>query len=106
MHFAVTLNETLARLVDALVTVLVIFSDGTRVDRNQSDTGMMVPASGASGFDENLCKCKVCRSALAFHFDALVLSFEVPQGCSRQWGGGHTLRRGSQRRSHDYGQES
>src|SRR5215208_1624034 len=101
MHFAVTFDETLARLEDALVAVLVIFSDGTRVDRNQSDTGMMVPASGASGFDENLCKCIVCRSALAFHFDAVVLSFEGPQSSSRQWGWGHTLRRGSQRRSHD-----
>ena len=50
MHFAVTLNETLARLVDALVTLRVIFSYGTRVDRNQSDTGMMVPASGATGY--------------------------------------------------------
>jgi hypothetical protein len=102
MHFAVTFDETLARLEDALVAVLVIFSDGTRVDRNQSDTGMMVPASGASGFDENLCKCKVCRSALAFHFDAVVLSFEVPQSSSRQWGWGHTLRLGGQRRSHEY----
>src|SRR5215211_9339922 len=97
MHFAFSLNETLACLEDALVTVLVIFGYGTRVDRLQSDTGMMVPASGASGFDENLCKCIVCRSALAFHFDAVVLSFELAQRGSGQWGGGHTLRRGSQR---------
>jgi hypothetical protein len=76
MHFAVSLKETLARLEDALVTVLVIFGYGTRVDRNQSDTGMMVPASRTSGFDYNLCKGEVCRSVLAFHFDALVLSFE------------------------------
>src|SRR5215208_4829185 len=82
MHFAVSLRETLARLEDALVTALVIFSYSTRVDRNQSDTGMMVPASGASGFDYNLCKSKVCRSVLAFHFDAVVLSFELAQGCS------------------------
>src|SRR5215213_3235792 len=79
MHFAVSLSETIARLVDALVTVLVIFSYGTRVDRNQSDTGMMVPASGASWFDENLCECEVCRSVLAFRFDALVLRFELAQ---------------------------
>src|SRR5215211_8658885 len=97
MHFAVTLKETLACLDDALVTVLVIFSDGTRVDRNQSHTGMMVPASRSSWFDYNLCKCEVCRSALAFHFDAVVLSFELAQRGSGQWGGGHTLRRGSQR---------
>ena len=82
MHCAVTLNETLACLVDALVTVLVIFGYGTRVDRNQSDTGMMVPASGASGFDYNLRKGKVCLSAIAFHFDAFVLSFELAQSCS------------------------
>src|SRR5215212_3092302 len=82
MHFAVTLSETIACLEDALVTVLVVFSYGTRVDRNQSDTGMMVPASGASGLDYNLCKGEVCRSMLAFHFDTFVLSFEGPQRCS------------------------
>src|SRR5215212_4078369 len=105
MHFAVSLKETLACLDDALVAVLVIFSYGTRVDRNQSDTWMMVPASRSSGFDYNLCKCEVCRSALAFHFDALVLSFELAQSSSGQWGGGHALRRGSKRCSHNYGQE-
>ena len=60
MHFAVTFNEALARLVDALVTVGVIFSDGTSLDRNQYNTGMMVPASGASGFKDNLYNRKVC----------------------------------------------
>src|SRR5215212_7727370 len=45
MHFAVTFNEALARLVDALVTLGVIFGHGTRLDRNQYNTRMMVPAS-------------------------------------------------------------
>src|SRR5215208_2601001 len=50
MHFvAVTFNEALARLVDALVTLSVILSDGSSLDWNQYNTGMMVPASGASG---------------------------------------------------------
>ena len=93
MHFAVSLKETLACLVDALVTLGVIFSDGTRVDRNQSDTGMMVPASGASGFYDNLCNCNVCRTSPAFHFDALVLGFELPERCSRYWGWGSPLSR-------------
>src|SRR5215212_10690900 len=105
MHFAVSLKETIARLEDALVTVLVVFSYGTRVDRNQSDTWMMVPASGASGLDYNLCKREVCRSMLAFHFDALVLSFELAQSSSGQWGWGHALRGGSKRCSHNYGQK-
>src|SRR5215208_4140513 len=82
MHFAVSLRETIACLEDAFVTILVIFSYGTRVDRNQSDTGMMVPASGASWFYENLCKSEVCRCVLAFHLDTLVLGFEIAQSCS------------------------
>src|SRR5215216_1538050 len=60
MHFAVTFNEALALLVDALVTLSVIFGDATSLDRNQNDTRMMVPASGASWFDYNLHNRKVC----------------------------------------------
>ena len=66
MDFAVAFNEALARLEDALVTLGVIFSDGTSLDRNQYNTGMMVPASGASGFNDNLSNCNVCRTSLRF----------------------------------------
>jgi hypothetical protein len=89
MHFAVTFNEALARLVDALVTLRVIFGDGTSLDRNQNDTRMMVPASGASRFKDNLYNRKVCRTPPTFHFDALVLGFELAQRCSRYLGCGH-----------------
>src|SRR5215212_10252085 len=89
MHFAVTFNEALARLVDALVTVRVIFSDGTSLDRNQNDTRMMVPASRASGFEDDLYNRKVCQTPPTFHFDALALSFELAQRCSRYLGCGH-----------------
>src|SRR5215210_666402 len=81
MHFAVTFYEALARLVDALVTLGVVFGHGTSLDRNQYDTGMMVPAGRASGIDDDLYDRKVRRSALALHFDALVLGFELPQSC-------------------------
>src|SRR5215212_6756504 len=74
MHFAVTFNEALARLVDALVTLRVVFGHGTGLDRNQNNTGMMVPAGRASGFDDDLYDRKVCRTSPALHFDAVVLS--------------------------------
>jgi hypothetical protein len=111
MHFAVTFNEALALLVDALVTLRVIFSDGTSLDRNQYNSGMMVSASRASGFEDDLYNRKVCRTSPAFHFDALVLSFELAQRCSRylgggHWGGAHTRRGVGKRCSHDYSQES
>src|SRR5215212_6974220 len=89
MHFAATFNEAFALLVDALVTLGVVFSDGPSLDRNQYNTGMMVPASGASGFKDNLYNRKICRTSPAFHFDALVLGFEVAQSCSRYLGCGH-----------------
>src|SRR5215212_2550676 len=106
MHFAVTFDEALARLVDALVTPGVIFGHGTRLDRNQNDTGMMVPAGRASGFDDDLYDRKVCRTLQAFHLDALVLGFELPGLCSRYLGRGHwgrlNTRRGVGKRcSHD-----
>src|SRR5215217_1110730 len=106
MHFAVTFNEALALLVDALVTLSVIFSDGTSLDRNQNDTGMMVPASRASGFEDDLYNRKVCRTSSAFHFDALALSFELAQRCSSylgggHWGGAHTRRGVGNCCSHD-----
>jgi hypothetical protein len=86
LHFVVTFNEPLARCEYGLLTFHVIFSDGTRGDRNQSDTGMMVPASRPSRFEDNLCNCNVCRTSLAFHLDAVALSFERPERCSRYWG--------------------
>src|SRR5829696_4526082 len=97
MHFAVTFNEALALLVDALVTLGVIFSHATSLDRNQYNTRMMVPASGASGFDDNLYNRKICLTSPAFHFDAVVLGFEVAQGCSRYLGCGHRGRLNTRR---------
>ena len=78
MRFVGTFIETIARLQDSLLAVRAIFSCGTRGNRNQSDPGMTVPASGASGFDDNLYTHNVCRTWPAFHRDAVVLSFDLP----------------------------
>ena len=54
MDFAVTFYEALTRLEDALVTLGVIFGHGAGLDRNQYDTGMVVPAGRASRLDGDL----------------------------------------------------
>jgi hypothetical protein len=53
----VTFKEALARFVDSLLTVLVIESHGTRLDRSRTNPGMMVPAGRASGFDDHPYNC-------------------------------------------------
>ena len=88
MHVAVSFNETLARLVDGLVTILVIFTHGTSLDRNQNDTGMMVPASRASRFDDNLYDRNVCRTHYALHLDVVVFGIDLPERCSPLLGSG------------------
>src|SRR5215216_2027297 len=75
-------RETFARPVDSLLTVLVIESHGTRLDRSRTDPRMMMPAGRASGFNDNLCNCQVCRVSLAFHLDTVVMCFELPERCS------------------------
>jgi hypothetical protein len=82
MYFVVTFNETLARLEGGLVTFLVIFGHSTRVDRNHSDAGMIVPTGRASGLEDNLCNCNVCPTLLALHLDAVALMLELPERCA------------------------
>src|SRR5215208_2601124 len=81
-RIVVTLKEAFARPVDSLLTVLVIESHRTRLDRSRTDPGMMVPAGRASGFNDNLCNGKVCRVSLALYLDTVVVCFELPKRCS------------------------
>src|SRR5215208_2541299 len=74
MHAVLTFNEPMSRIDHALTTFLVIFGDGARGNSNHSDTGMMVPASRASGLELNPYISNVCRMLWAFERDAVVVS--------------------------------
>ena len=68
----VTFNKPLARLVDGLLTLMVIFSHGTRLHRSQKETGMMVPATRATRPDGNLGDSNISLS-LRLYFHTIVL---------------------------------
>src|SRR5215208_8227259 len=73
MRVVATFNPTLACLVDALVTLMVIASHGTRLDRNQNYTGMMVPSRRATRPDGNLHYCNISLSLRAIYTHTIVL---------------------------------
>lgn len=80
------LHEAFTRFEDLSLAVTVEHLETPGGDRDQDDTGVLVPADTASGCEGDAGNNMVSTAPLALHLDALVLGVKSPYCAARRKG--------------------